>query len=312
VVKNTKATSPIRNKVIPFIKAKLLPVRQFFVKNKAPLLLLTGLVVLSAIIYASQNLLFLSPKNREIVGITLFSASGFFLVLDQITKNLAKDKTYKGSEIYKKVKEWLSDIISKGRKNRIKFSLLLLPIFFLAAYIAIFVFQAVSTGEKLAWSAIGGVVFAVLIMSTSYLYMLKHTNRLFDKLGNRWQKFKGTTQNMLYSNIFLFLSSLILISLFVYLSRFIATFPGQLDMSQSIASIIWYFTKILLVLAFWSFAAFFIIPAFMLSLLYFIVLAVVWLIYFFKSGIPRIVFWVVIFMSWITGSILLLMNAIAS
>jgi len=300
---------PIMKKLSFCIKPKLLLVRQFFAKNKSAFFLIIGLAAISAVVYASQNLLFLSSKNREIVGITLFSASGFFLTLDQIVQILTKDKTYKGKEIYKKVTEWLSNLTSKGK---IKFSLVLLPIIFLIVYIAIFIFQAVSTGEKLAWDAIGAVIFGVLIMSTSYLYMLKYANKLFAKLGNRWQKLKGTANNMLYSNIFLFVSSLILIFLFVYLSRFIATFPGQLDMSQSIASIIWYFTKILLVLAFWFFTAFFIIPAFILSLLYFIVLAVVWLVYFFKSGRPRIVFWVVIFMSWITGSILLLMNAIAS
>lgn len=297
------------NKVDSYIRTKLILVRQYFTKNKAALYLLIGLIVLSAIIYVSQNLLFLSPKNRGIVGITLYSVSGFFLVLDQIVKNLTKDKTYKGREIYQKVAEWLSNLISKGK---IKFSLFLLPIISLVAYIAIFIFQAVSTGEKLTWSEIGGVVFTVLIMSTSYLYMLTHTNRLFDKLGNRWQKLKGIAQNMLFSNIFLFLSSLTLIYLFVYLSRFIGTFPGQLDMSQSLASIIWYFTKISLVTIFWLFSAFIIIPAFTLSLLYFIVLGVVWLIYFFRSGIPRLVFWAVIFMFWIIGSILLLMNAITS
>ncbi len=300
---------PIMNKVDSYIRTKLILVRQYFTKNKAALYLLIGLIVLSAIIYVSQNLLFLSPKNRGIVGITLYSVSGFFLVLDQIVKNLTKDKTYKGREIYQKVAEWLSNLISKGK---IKFSLFLLPIISLVAYIAIFIFQAVSTGEKLTWSEIGGVVFTVLIMSTSYLYMLTHTNRLFDKLGNRWQKLKGIAQNMLFSNIFLFLSSLTLIYLFVYLSRFIGTFPGQLDMSQSLASIIWYFTKISLVTIFWLFSAFIIIPAFTLSLLYFIVLGVVWLIYFFRSGIPRLVFWAVIFMFWIIGSILLLMNAITS
>lgn len=295
------------NKMDSYIRKKLIFIRQYFTKNKVALYLLIGLIALSAIIYVSQNLLFLDPKNRGIVGIALYSVSGFFLVLDQIVKNIAKDKSYKVREINKKVAEWLRNLTSKGK---VKFTAIILPIVSLIAYIVIFIFQAVNTGEKLTWSTIGGVVFVVLIMSTSYLFMLTHTNKLFDKLGNRWQKLKGIAPNMLFSNIFLLLSSIALIWLFIYLSRFIGTFPGQLDMSQSLASIMWYFAKASLVMLFLLFNAFIIIPAFTLSLLYFITLGVVLLIYFLKSGIPRLVFWAVIFMFWIIGSILLLTNAI--
>jgi hypothetical protein len=289
-----------------YIKPKLILARQYFAENKGALFLIIGLVAVSAIIYASQHLLFLSYKNREILGIALFSVSGFFLTLDQILKIIIKDKTYKRERIYKKVAEWLGKLISKGK---IRVSLFLLPIVFLVALIAILIFQAVGTGEKLSWDVIGGAIFFALIASTSYLYFLTYTNRLFNKLGNRYQRFKDDSRNMLYSNAALFVISFLLTFLVVYSGKLIGTFPSYVNMSQSLGPIIWFYVQMLLVVIWIFFSVFIITPVFILSFSYFIVLLLVLLTYFFRRPIPRFVFWVLIFMFWIIGSILLLTNA---
>jgi len=290
-----------------YIKTKLMLALQFFAKNKAAFYLLIGLVVLSAIIYASQHLLFLSYKNRQILGISLFSVSGFFLTLDQILKITIKDETYKKEGVSKKVAEFVDKFISK---DKVKSSLRILLFVFPTVLIAIMIFQAVSTGEALPWSAIGGIILGILIMFNSYLYILTYTNRLFTKLGNRWQQFKDTSRNMLYSNIFLFLGSLILAYIAIYVRELIWTPTGPLDISQPLLSITWQFIQ-LLPLVIWAFFSIFIIsPVFVLSFSYFIVLALVWLYFFFRRPTPRFVFWTLIFMFWIIGSILLLTNAI--
>lgn len=288
---------------------KLILARQYFLKNRAALYLLIGLVALSAIIYAYQHLLFLSYKNREIVGISLQFVSGFILITDQILKLLIKDEALKREGIHKKIAEWLTKLISKGR---IKVSLFVLLIVFPTALIAILIFQAIGTGEILSWGVIGGAFFFVLIAFNSYLYILKYTNKLFDKFGNRYQMFKDTSRNMLYSNVVLFVSSFILAYIAVYVSRFIWTFPGQLDLSQPLLSIIWYFV-LLLFLAIWlTFNVFILAPVYMLSFFYFVVLGLLGLFLFFRPPKARFVFWIMIFTFWTTGSILLLTNAVFS
>lgn len=296
-----------KNRIASYTRTKLILAREYFSKNIVALYLIIGLVVLSAIIYAYQHLLFLSYENREILGISLQFVSAFILITDQILKLLLKDETLKKEGIYKKVAEWVNKIVSKGR---IKISLFVLLIVFPIALIAILIFQAISTGELLSWGVIGGVFFFVLIAFNSYLYILTYTNKLLDKLGNRYQRFKDTSKNMLYSNVVLFISSFILAYVAVYVSRLIGTFPGQLDLSQPVISIVWYFVRLLFLAIWLFFNAFIVAPVYVLSFSYFIVLGLLGLFLVFRLPKLRFVFWILIFTFWTSGSILLLTNAI--
>ncbi len=293
----------IKNKAIRYSLSKITLVRDSFVKSRKGWFFLICMVSFTAIIYASQYLLLLSPKNREIMGISLQLLAGFVLILDQIFIKVFSPET--------NTIDWFNELYRKGK---FKFVLLLLLISFPVVLITALTLPYVLFGEiyaedTLPWTAFGGMWIFLLFGYYSYLYPLTSMTKLFDKLGRKYQSMRDNPNNILFSNATLLVISILLAYVSLYIYDFNKGIPNIASVPHSFLPMTWYFISTFAFVLWFFVTAFFILPVMLLSLSLFIVLGIVEGFRFFRRPNRRITFWILIIILWFAGGLILLINA---
>ncbi|MFC1990684.1 hypothetical protein ACFLU9_00840 [Chloroflexota bacterium] len=215
-------------------------------------------------------------KQRGMIGIGLQLCAGVVLILDQIVANLQREKEFK-------------DIVISLTKRRIRLLMLICLVILLIIGI---ISLDLGEGEKWEISTVIGLVLGVMVFFSIYLYGVQWVVNLLEKWSNR-RKTAGIESNIIWANAILVGASLPFV---VLTGMFFRSETGQM-VAQQILTLFWIFIFGLIIL-----------PIFWLSIIFFLALGVFQLFVLVRKRVNRIVFWLALFVLWLWGGILLLVN----
>ena len=247
------------------------------IRSKRFLFTCIGFAVFVGVIYVvGYTFMSVTIKQRGMIGIGLQLCAGAVLILDQIVANLQREKEFK-------------DIVISLTKRRIRLLMLICLVILIVAGI---VSLDLGEGEKWEVLTVIGLVIGVMVFYGIYLYGVQWVVNLLERWSNK-RRTAGIESNIIWANAILLGASLPFVVLTVLFFR---PETGQM-IAQQMLTLFWIFIFGLIIM-----------PVFWLSIIFFLALSVFQLFVLLRKKVNRIVFWLALFVLWLWGGILLLVN----